>query len=154
MTRLTDFVLAQEGISVTLNAIVIAMLDPFVYQCFASHNDPDGTDDFAFFTIFINPFFSFTAPPVVLFTNNDTFVTPCIGNGNPIPQVRLLFGDDNTLIEDNVNSSFTGTIVFGNEGNYSCIASTPGADQDAVFSFIVISMYCLILIIIIPENDY
>ena len=136
MTRLTESALAERS-AAQVSTNITAQLDPYVYQCFASHNDPDGVDQSAFFSVFINPFFTFTTSDPVLVTNGTQVGAPCIASGNPEPTVQLLF--NGFVAVSDLMPSFMMVLEFGNEGMYTCVASTPGADQNAVFNFTVIS---------------
>ncbi len=136
MTQLSNFFLADR-MPATASANVTAQLDPSVYQCFASHNDPDGVDLEALFTTFINPFFNFTTNETLLVTNGDMIGSPCIGDGNPIPTVQLFF--EGSLFVSDLTPSFVQVVAFGDDGSYRCVASTPGADRDVEFNYTVIS---------------
>ena len=135
MTRLS-FPVVAEGSSVMVAASVNATLDPSSFQCFASHNDPDGVDQSDFFTVLINPFFTFTIEEVVLVTDGMSVQPQCTADGNPTPQLDLFFGS--TLVGDPTSSR---TFQFGDEGTYRCVASTTGADQSAEHTFTVISTF-------------
>ena len=142
MSQLSRFALADE-MPATVSATVTAQLDPSEYQCFASHNDPDGVDLEALYTTFINPFFNFTTNETLLVTNGTIIGSPCIGDGNPTPTVQLFF--EGSLVESDLTPSFVQEIAFGDDGAYRCVASTPGADRDAVFNYTVISTHIIIL---------
>lgn len=134
--RLSSLQVADR-MPILVSTNVTAQLDIFVFQCFASHNDPDGMDQNAVFTIFVNPFFTFTTTEVVLVTNGTVLPSPCIADGNPEPTVQLFL--ESSLVVPDLRASDTLQIQFGDDGMYQCIASTPGADRDAEFMFTIIS---------------
>lgn len=144
ITRLTNSALAERQ-PATIAVNVSVMLNTTTYQCFASHNDPNGLDETATFTTFINPFFTIVPNDPLLLENGAEISSLCVANGRPVPNVQLLRED--VVIDDPLEPTDVVTFNFGDGGMHQCFASTPGADKNATFNFTVISKFIKLLFI-------
>lgn len=134
--RLTNSALAERQVaSVSVNVSV--MLNTTTYQCFASHNDPDGVDEIGIFRTFINPFFTTVPNDPLLLVNGSEIPSLCVANGVPLPNTQLL--NETAVVAESLRSTDVVAFNFGDGGMYQCIASTPGADKNVTFNFTVIS---------------
>ena len=127
---------------VVLNVTLNDTSDANTYQCVGADINAVATNLFAVFAININPFFNVTPGANVLATNGSNPGLTCVADGFPTPDVRLVRSRDGSVFAPGGSSVdvFPFPVIFGDEGDYQCIANTTGAD-DAVFDFLATCMY-------------
>ena len=127
---------------VVFNVIINDTSDPSNYECVGADINAISTNLLAVFTININPFFNVTPGANVLATNGSNPDLTCVADGFPIPDVRLVRIRDGVVLALGGSSVdvFPFPTIFGDEGDYQCIANTTGA-VDAVFNFTATCMY-------------